>query len=176
MTDPHKPVGNLPPNSETPIPRAASDARESASGADAAMSVSRGFEGTHKQTADTNVEEQLAGQTGGQGASDRFFGDLNRLNAKRTYDLTEIEQLMTLTGDLAHHKRVQFFAEQQMADSLANARRANNNAVTTDKVGDDRLWNVDEQGYQVDQILENQSFRDDIRAVIVDVLAGMSKK
>ena len=83
---------------EIPIPRGAADARESASGADAATGATRIFEGSAKQLNDTNVEETLSHLSALGAGNSHFAEALNRLNAKRTYDQAQTTDLLIQTG------------------------------------------------------------------------------
>ena len=133
---------------EIPVPRAASDARESASGADAATTSSRAFEGSHKQTADTNVEEQFAGQTGAQGASDRFFGDLNRLNAKRTYDAEQSLDFAQRTGSADFRLNMQNLMVQATQNAVETANMISKQAVAHRDIAINSQWTIDKEALE----------------------------
>ena len=155
---------------EIPVPRAAADARESTAGADGATSASRAFEGTHKQTADTNVEELLALLSGIAGGDDKFTSLLNRLNAKRTYDQSQSFDLSTQFNDVTSRQRINNIAEQALQNAVETANMVSKQAVRHSDIAIDRQWNVDEQGYQAADILRDNAFKDAIAATVANAL------
>lgn len=159
-----------PVDREIPVPRAAADARESQAGADAATSATRAFEGTHKQTADTNVEELLALISGLAGGNDKFMEALNRLNAKRTYDQAQSFDLATQYNDVSTRQRVNTIAEQALQNAVETANMVSKQAVRHSDIAIDRQWNVDEQGYQVSAILRSDIFKDAVAATVANAL------
>lgn len=155
---------------EIPIPRSAGDARASQSeaGADTATGASRYFEGTHKQTADTNVEEALSLLSAVTSGNTTFHEALNRLNAKRTYDQAQSFDLGTQYNDNLSRQRINQIAEQALQNAVESG-----NLLTKQVIGQmtrhndlamDRQWNVDEQGYQVEAILRSDTFKNAMEA------------
>jgi hypothetical protein len=155
---------------EIPVPRAAADARESAAGADAATSTTRAFEGTHKQTADTNVEELLALLSGLAGGNDKFMEAINRLNAKRTYDQAQSFDQGVQYNDVISRQRINQVAEQALQNAVETANMVGKQAVRHAEIAIDRQWNVDEQGYTVAEILRDNTFKEAIAATVANAL------
>jgi hypothetical protein len=133
---------------EIPVPRAAGDARasESVAGADSAMSATRAFEGSHKQTADTNVEESLAAASLQAVGNSNFNEALLRANQKRTYDQAQSFDLMTQMGDVTQRATLNNLAVQAMQNAITTADMVAKQAVRHSDIAIDRQWNVDEQG------------------------------
>lgn len=159
-----------PVDKEIPVPRAASDARESASGADAAISATRAFEGSHKQTADTNVEELLSLLSGLAGGNDKFMEGINRLNAKRTYDQAQSFDQGVQYNDVISRQRINQVAEQALQNAVETANMVGKQAVRHAEIAIDRQWNVDEQGYTVAEILRDNTFKEAIAATVANAL------
>jgi len=133
---------------DIPINRAAADARQAGAGAGTSTRETTAFEGSHKQTADTNVEEQLAGQTGAQGASDRFFGDLNRLNAKRTYDQTQSVDLAQLQGTSDFRFNMQNLMVQATQNAIETANMISKQAVAHRDIAINSQWTIDKEAFE----------------------------
>jgi len=131
---------------EIPVPRAAADARESQSGADAATSATRAFEGSHKQTADINTEEALGFETLIAAGNTNFNEALMRANQKRTYDQAQSTDLMTQLGDTTHRGNLNNIAMQALQNAVETANMVSKQAVRHSDLSIDRQWNVDEQG------------------------------
>jgi hypothetical protein len=133
---------------EIPIPRAAADARESGAGADVATSATRAFEGSHKQTADTNIEELMSLLSGLTGGNSEFMESVNRLNAKRTYDQAQSFDLGTQYNDVLSRQRVNQIAEQHLQNAVETAnilsKQVVGQVVRHADLAIDRQWNVDE--------------------------------
>ncbi len=135
---------------DIPINRSAADARAAQAGAGAGTSTreTTAFEGSHKQTADTNVEEQLAGQTGAQGASDRFFSDLQRTNAKRTYDQAQSLDLAQQTGSADFRLNMQNLMVQATQNAVETANMISKQAVAHRDIAINSQWTIDKEAFE----------------------------
>ena len=135
---------------DIPVNRSASDARatQATAGSGAAARETTSFEGSHKQTADTNVEEQLAGQTGAQGASDRFFSDVNRLNAKRTYDQAQSLDLAQQTGSADFRLNMQNLMVQATQNAVETANMIGKQAVAHRDIAINSQWTTDKEAFE----------------------------
>lgn len=98
-------------------------------------------------------------------------------NVKRTYDEYQQESLETIRSQRNYALKVLSDAQQSDNTKQNIANQALQNAVETANMiakqsvrhGDlalDRQWNVDEQGYQVTDILRGTTFKDAIAAAI----------
>jgi hypothetical protein len=162
---------------EIPVPRAAADAREVASGADAATGATRVFEGSAKQLNDTNVEETLSHLSALAAANSHFSEAVNRLNAKRTYDQAQTTDLLVQTGELKHRQNLDNLALQALQNAIETANMVSKQAVRHSDIAIDREWNVDEQGYTAAEILRDETFKDAIAAAVSAAVAeALNKK
>lgn len=159
---------------EIPVPRAAGDARasESAAGADSALSATRAFEGSHKQTADTNVEETLALLSALTGKGALREEALNALNAKRSYDQAQSTDLMTQTGDMNHRQNLNQLSVQALQNAVETANMVSKQAVRHSDIAIDRQWNVNETDYAAVEILRSNTFKDAIASAVAAAVAA----
>lgn len=110
--------------------------------------------------------------------SDEFFknqSEMNAANVKRTYDVYQNLELET-----AHRSRLQFdqlqnIALQALQNSVETSNMVSKQAVRHADLAIDRQWNVDEQGYTVEEILGNSTFKDAIRAAVAEITAKIAK-
>lgn len=138
--------------------------------------VSSGFEGSTKQASDINTEEALAiiQSLGPKGA--QMLSDLMGLNAKRTYDQAQSFDLATKYDDVSHRGRVHLLAEQALQNAIETANMVGKQAVRHAEIAIDRQWNVDEQGYQVTEILRDEQFKQAVSAAVANAVnAAWSK-
>jgi len=117
--------------------------------------ATQGFEGSLKQATDINTEEALA-----------VLQSIVAANAKRTYDEAQTFDLATKYNDVSHRQRVNTIAEQVLQNAVETANMLGKQAVRHGDIAIDRQWNVDEQGYQVADILRDQTFKDAIAAAV----------
>ena len=156
MTDPHHdhPTAEDDRSTKTereiPVPRAAGDARssESTAGADSAMSATRAFEGSHKQTADTNVEELMALLSALAGGNSQFHEALNRLNAKRTYDEAQSTDLVSRVGSNDYRNAVQNLTVQALQNAVETANMVGKQAVAHRDIAINSQWTTDKEGFE----------------------------
>ena len=98
-------------------------------------------------------------------------------NVKRTYDEYQNESLEGVRTNRAYIQKVLSDAQQHDNNRQAIANQALQNAVETANMTSkqavrhcdlaiDRQWNVDEQGYQVGEILQDNTFKDAIAAAV----------
>lgn len=160
-----------------PGPRAAADARESASGADAAMSATRAFEGSHKQSADINQEELQALLTGLAAKGATREDAIAALNAKRSYDQAQTTDHITQYGDMNHRQNLNQLSVQALQNAVETANMVGKQAVRHSDIAIDRQWNLDEQGYQAVEALRGNTYKDAIAAAVaVAVAEALNKK
>jgi len=173
MSNPHETLVDR----EIPVPRAAADARESLSGADAASSATRAFEGSHKQTADINTEEALGFETLLAASNSNFNEALMRANQKRSYDQAQTTDLMTQFGDTTHRGNLNSIATQALQNAVETANMVSKQAVRHSDIAIDRQWNLDEQGYQAVEALRGNTFKDALAAAVAAAVSeALSKK
>ena len=149
-----------------PGPRAAADARESASGADAATTASRAFEGSHKQSADINQEEFMSILSGLAAKGATREDAIAALNAKRSYDQSQTTDHFTQYGDMNHRQNLNNLAVQAMQNAIDTANMVNKQAVRHSDLAIDRQWNLDEQALVLKSILRGGTYKDAIAAAV----------
>lgn len=70
-------------------------------------------------------------------------------------------------------------AQVTTAQALANATESSNmvakQSIDHRDLAHDRMWNVDEQGFTVEKILNNTTFQDAIKAAVVAVVAATTE-
>jgi hypothetical protein len=130
--------------------------------------------------ADTTVPVHEAEREFETGKDEAWFG-----NIKRTYDEFQQESLETLRRSRDRFDSLQSQQQTHVANVNAVALQALQNAVETANImgkqsvqqtlrhndlAMDRQWNVDEQGYTSREILNESTFRDAIRSIVVDAL------
>lgn len=109
-------------------------------------------------------------------------------NMKRTYDEYQHESLESIKRNRAivdkivsdaqqHDNAKQNIANQALQNAVETANMVGKQAVRHGDIAIDRQWNVDEQGYTAEQILGNSTFKEGIRAMVVDAVAeAITKK
>jgi hypothetical protein len=115
------------------------------------------------------------------------FAGINRLNAKRTFDEYQdaglesikrnqrvIEQAQTqLQSNLSSINNVSL---QLLQNAVENAnvlgKKVAENVGKSGDVATDRIWNVDEQGYQVETIIS--AIKPTLESVVAKILADMA--
>lgn len=111
--------------------------------------------------------------------SEAWFG-----NIKRTYDAYQSQDMRLsekMDGIFAQHVQNAVAASDlALKNAVDTANLVNKQAVAHRDVAIDRVWNVDEQGYTSEAILDNAKRtavdRDAIAAIVVSVLAEINKK
>ena len=137
---------------------------------------------TTSQAAQVLQEETGMGERAQLDNADR--SGLLFANAKRTYDEFQQESLECIRRARTHADKLlsdaQVLTNQLMQNAIESANMVSKQAVRHGDVAIDHQWNVDEQGYQVEAILGNQTFKEGIRAAVVsavnDALAAQPAK
>jgi hypothetical protein len=107
-------------------------------------------------------------------------------NNKRTFDEYQHESLESVrrnrsyvdkTLSDAHEYAMQKhnIANQALQNAVETANMVGKRAVTHFDVATDRTWNVDEQGYQVNEILRSDAYKEAIAAAVAMALAEVAK-
>lgn len=143
------------------------DALSSSAGASSANqeALQRSIQEAMKNLSDTNVEELLA-----------YMSGLLSLNAKRTYDVHQSLDLGVLSDGNVHRTRVQTLAETALANAVFNSDSLAKQHLAHRDIATDRQWNVDEQGYQVNEILRSETFKDAIAGAVAVAVATALKE
>ena len=98
-----------------------------------------------------------------------------KANTKRTYDRSE-ENLQSLFNQtqtqLAAINQVQLQTLKNMQDS---ANQISKQSIRHESLAADRQWNIDEQGYQVEEVLNNQTFQNAISAAVASAVNAAMK-
>ena len=89
------------------------------------------------------------------------------INAKRTYDAYQ-------DLDLQHARTIQQLTAQTLQNAIETANMIAKQAVRHGDIAIDREWNIDEQGYQVADILNDSKFQDAIAASLAKIVADMA--
>lgn len=109
-------------------------------------------------------------------------------NIKRTYDeyqdlaLTAARRSQDAYDTLISRAQTHFddiaaITKQHMQNAVSNANEVAKQSLRHESLATDRQWNVDEQGYTVDNILEDETFQQGIAAAVTNaVVAALSKK
>lgn len=108
-------------------------------------------------------------------------------NVKRTYDEFQQESLETIRHMRTHFDKMVSDAQQYDNQRQVIANQALQNAVETANmvgkqnvrhvdIATDRTWNVDEQGWTVDQILKNETFTSAVAAAVAKAVQDVSSK
>ena len=124
-------------------------------GASSQETASKAFEGSIKQATDVNAEEVLS-----------FLQNLLAVNAKRTYDVHQTTDLKVQEGSADFRDQLRNLTTQALQNSIETANMISKQAVRHNEIAIDRQWNVDEQGYQVAEILRDESFKQAIVAAV----------
>ena len=76
-----------------------------------------------------------------------------------------------VTDAQQHDNTRQEISIQALQNAVETANMVSKQAVRHSDIAIDRQWNVDEQGYTVNEILRNETFKDGIAAVVVKAVA-----
>lgn len=112
--------------------------------------VARSVEGTMKEASDINTEETLSllqslvGK-GGISMQDLMHA-LSLLNAKRTYDESQSNDLMARLGDLNQRQTLNNLATQALQNAIETANMVAKQAVRHSDIAIDNEWNPVQQG------------------------------
>ena len=134
------------------------------------------------QTAGGSTIESNIGDIGGDEALEKELIDesgTRSLNRKRTYDtyqqvdLNAIGQNRVLfdTAVIDGHiegMSLKNVALQSVSNLVENANMVAKQAIRDAALATDRQWNVDEQGYTAKGILNDQTFKDGIKALLIE--------
>ena len=107
-------------------------------------------------------------------------------NLKRTYDEMQHESLESIRRNRAIVDKLvsdaqqfdnarQTIANQSLQNAVETANLASKQALRHADLAVDRQWNVDEQGYTANGILNNQVFQDAIKAAVAAVVQEIAK-
>ena len=110
-----------------------------------------------------------------------------RGNSKRTYDEYQAISLDSVRETRRYVERVlseaqsttgarDNIATQALQNAVETANMVGKQAVRHGDIATDREWNVDEQGYTARNILSDETFRDGIKAAVVDAVASALSK
>ena len=102
-------------------------------------------------------------------------------NVKRTYDeflhesLESIRSNRLVTSKLMsdaqqYDNQRQVIANQSLQNAIETANMVGKQTVRHADIAVDRQWNVDEQGFQVTEILRDQTFKDAIAAAVANMV------
>lgn len=86
-------------------------------------------------------------------------------NVKRTYDIAQ-----------THTENLNTVSLQALQNAVETANLVSKQSVRHSDVAMDRQWNVDEQGYTVNEILRNQTFKDSIAAAVAEAVAEIMNR
>lgn len=114
-----------------------------------------------------------------------------KVNQKTVFDLFVRDLYSSFGNNRVHFDKAisdaqsydnarQAFANLALANAVNNADAAAKQSLRHEAIAGDRIWNVDEQGYTVQSILQDEVFKDSISAVVVaavaNALAGEKEK
>jgi hypothetical protein len=119
---------------------------------------------------DENLEADLINQ-----------GRITNANVKRTYDTYQNADLESIGRNREHFDRMMAAAQSHterlygIAEQNLGNISVNNHAMTQQTIDHrdtsyDRIVNVDEQGYQATEILNNTAFKDGIKVLLVEAV------
>lgn len=108
-------------------------------------------------------------------------------NNKRTYDEYQHESLESVRRNRSYVDNVlsnanqndqakQNIANQALQNAVETANMVGKQAVRHGDVAIDRQWNVDEQGYTVNEILRDETFKDAVAAAVAMAVNEATKK
>ena len=108
-------------------------------------------------------------------------------NIKRSYDEYQHESLESIKRNRTHVDKIITEAGQYDSQRQAIANQALQNAVETANMVSkqtvrhadlavDRQWNIDEQGYTAQTILNDAVFQDAVASAVAKVVADMASK
>jgi hypothetical protein len=109
--------------------------------------------------------------------------DLGWANVKRTYDEYQQESLESikrnrsyvdkvLSDAATHDNRTRLIAEQALQNAVETANMVGKQAVRHGDIAIDRQWNVDEQGWTVESIIN--TIKPTLETVVAKILADMA--
>lgn len=116
------------------------------------------------------------------GKDEAWFG-----NIKRTYDEYQHESLESIRRNRSIVDKLisdaqqfdnqrQSIANQSLQNAVETANMVGKQAVRHSDVAIDRQWNVDEQGYTAQTILNDAAFQDAIASAVAKIVADMAAK
>ena len=92
-------------------------------------------------------------------------------NIKRTYDLHQTLDTKAINDANKHAAVLDNLATQALQNAIETANMISKQAVKHSDIACDRIWNVDEQGYTAQAILQDEGVTD---ALIAKILAKMA--
>ena len=92
-------------------------------------------------------------------------------NMKRTYDLHQSNDNKVFLDAQQNDNARQNIVNQALQNAVETANMVSKQAVRHGDIAIDRQWNVDEQGYQVSDILNDSKFQDAIATLLAKVIA-----
>jgi len=95
-------------------------------------------------------------------------------NIKRTYDLHQTLDTKAINDANKHAAVLDNLATQALQNAIETANMIAKQAVRHGDIAIDREWNIDEQGYQVADILNDSKFQDAIAASLAKIVADMA--
>ena len=82
----------------------------------------------------------------------------------------------TMSRSQNTHDSVQAVLVQALQNAVETANMISKQAVRHNDIAIDRQWNVDEQGYQVADILNDSKFQDALAVLLANAVANGTKK
>ena len=134
--------------------------------------AAQGYEGSQKQNTDIGSEEAAAIIQSLAGKDAMFHSTNLTNNAKRTSDEAQTNDLMVRLGDIAQRDRLNNLATQALQNAIESANMVSKQAIRHADLAIDRQWNPDEQGYQIEAILRNDTFKDAIAGAVAAAVAA----
>lgn len=106
-------------------------------------------------------------------------------NIKRTYDEFQNESLESIRRNRSYVDKVlaeagqydsqrQNIANQALQNAVETANMIGKQAVRHSDIAIDRQWNVDEQGYTAQTILNDAAFQDAMASAVAKIVANMA--
>ena len=110
-----------------------------------------------------------------------------RANSKRTYDEYQGVSLdgvrenrryveKVLSDGQTHTDERSNIATQALQNAVETANLVGKQSIAHRDLANDRIWNVDEQGYTARNILSDETFRDGLKVLVVDAVATAAKE
>jgi hypothetical protein len=144
------------------------------------------------QTMSTGVSSGMASQQdrmGDIGGTERLEKDsmdnsgILFSNQKRTYDEYQQESLESIKRNRSYVDKIlsdahgydnnaKNIAQQALQNAVETANMVGKQAVRHSDLAIDREWNVDEQGFTVNEILRDQTFKDGIAAAVTAAVSN----
>jgi len=108
-------------------------------------------------------------------------------NIKRTYDEYQQESLESIKRNRSYVDKIlsdasqfdgqrQVIANQALQNAVETANMVSKQTVRHADLAVDRQWNVDEQGYTAQAILNDATFQDALAATVAKIVADMAKE